>query len=227
MMCTFAYVESLLTQSFVLQFFVRESPELCNKMKLTAHSHSAVMNNSSTQLTPTFSTVKVIGNPSRGLNISPEQTTTVWRSTNGKSSRGGISSIFKPRSNSITAHPSHLNVPMLSSTNTASFAETWLNGGNTQQQYQASPYPPRPPLTRSPKTIRFRDEADNSRDDAAIEISTQNNREVSPSPHQYRGRKQLSSISSPGLPPRGGAGGSGFVSRRGRRPPMISRHSTH
>ena len=181
-------------------------------------------NNNSTQLTPTFSTVKMIGTPPRGLNISPEQTTTVWRSTNGKSSRGGISSIFKPRSNSITAHPSHLNVPMLSSTNTASFAESWLNGGSTQQQYQASPYPPRPALTRSPKTIRFRDETDNSRDDVAIEISTQNNREVSPSPHQYRGRKQLSS--SPGLPPRAG-GGSGFVSRRGRRPPMISRHSTH
>ena len=178
------------------------------------------MNNNSTQLTPTFSTVKMIGTP-QGLNISPEQTTTVWRSTNGKSSRGGISSIFKPRSNSINStHPSHLNVPMLSSTNTASFAESWLNGGSTQQQYQASPYPPRPPLTRSPKTIRFRDETDNR--DAAIEITTQNNREVSPSPHQYRGRKQLSSISSPGR-----GGGSGFVSRRGRRPPMISRHSTH
>jgi len=204
---------------------VRDSPELCNKMKLAAHSQSSVMNNNSTQLTPTFSTVKMIGQTPQGLNRSPEQTTTVWRSTNGKSSRGGISSIFKPRSNSIT-HPSHLNVPMLSSTNTASFAESWLNGGSTQQQYQASPYPPRPPLTRSPKTIRFRDEADNSRDDVAMEITTQNNREVSPSPH-YRGRKQLSSISSPGLPPRASGGGSGFVSRRGRRPPMISRHSTH
>jgi len=194
-------------------------------MKLAADSHSAVMMNNSTQLTPTFSTVKMIGTPPRGLNISPEQTTTVWRSTNGKSSRGGISSIFKPRSNSINStHPSHLNVPMLSSTNTASFAETWVNGGS-QQQYQAHPYPPRPPLTRSPKTIRFRDEADNSRDDAAIEITTQNNREVSPSPHLYRGRKQLST--SPGLPPRASGGGSGFVSRRGRRPPMISRHSTH
>ena len=183
--------------------------------------------NNSTQLTPTFSTVKMIGTPSRGLNISPEQTTTVWRSTNGKSSRGGISSIFKPRSNSINStHPSHLNVPMLSSTNTASFAETWVNGGSQQQYHQAQgPYPPRPPLTRSPKTIRFRDEADNCRDDDAIEISTQNNREVSPSPHHYRGRKHLSSISSPGLPR--GSGGSGFVSRRGRRPPMISRHSTH
>ena len=193
-------------------------------MKLTVHSHSAVVNNNnSTQLTPTFSTVKMIGTP-RGLNISPEQTTTVWRSTNGKSSRGGISSIFKPRSNSINStHPSHLNVPMLSSTNTASFAESWLNGGTQQQYHQGQgPYPPRPPLTRSPKTIRFRDEADNSRDDAAIEITTQNNREVSPSPHHYRGRKQLST--SPGLPPRGG---SGFVSRRGRRPQMISRHSTH
>ena len=193
-------------------------------MKLVAHSHSADMNNNSTQLTPTFSTVKMFGTP-QGLNISPEQTTTVWRSTNGKSSRGGISSIFKPRSNSITStHPSHLNVPMLSSTNTASFAETWVNGGTQQQYHQAGPYPPRPPLTRSPKTIRFRDEADD-RDEAAIEISTQNNREVSPSPHHYRGRKQLSS--SPGLPPRGGGPGSGFVSRRGRRPPMISRHSTH
>ena len=209
---------------------MRTSPELCNKMKLEAHSHSAAMNNNnSTQLTPTFSTVKMIGTTPQGLNISPEQTTTVWRSTNGKSSRGGISSIFKPRSNSINStHPSHLNVPMLSSTNTASFAESWLNGGSTQQQYHQvqSPYPPRPPLTRSPKTIRFRDEADNNRDDAAIEITTQNNREVSPSPHQYRGRKQLSSVTSPGMPPRAG-GGSGFVSRRGRRPPMISRHSTH
>ena len=224
-------------------------------MKMTDHRtqyHRQHSNNysSTTQLTPTFSSIKMIGTSPQGIEPSPP----TWRSgITSSSKRGGISSIFKPRRHTNNVHhPSHLNVPMLSSTHTASFADTWLNEGTTthhanHRQYHNSRHhqqhhsqhlpPPYPPPTRSPKTIRFSDETNESFDtsspgsfyhksrDDAVEITP--NSEVSPSPHPS-GRKQLVTGGT-GSSSGGGGGGyrPGFVSKRGRRPPMISRHATH
>lgn len=246
--------------------FVRESPELCNNMKMTNHQRrhttTTVISQSpilATSLTPTFSTINMIGShsphPYQGSstdNFGPETTysTASWASKRGgRGGGGGISSIFQPR-RSATHHPSHLNVPMLSSTNTASlsFSDTWMNEGNSnahrQYHHQAHHhhhhnFPPRPPplpasggaaASRSPKTIRFRDEE--TKDDMAAMGATKNN-QVSPSPHYQSGRKQLSSSRGSSSGGGGNSTGngpaqrSGFVSRRGRRPPMISRHATH
>lgn len=126
-----------------------------------------------------------------------------------------VSSIFKKpnRHHATSHHPSHLHVPILSTASTSSFAEAWLNGGSNPggdgSRSQHGFPPPHPPPTRSPgRTIRFLDETQQLRDDHI---------EITPSPH-VTSRKQLSTSSH---------FHGGCVSRRGRRPGLISRHSTH
>ena len=136
---------------------------------------------------------------------------TPWRKSHN------VSSIFKPRrtnsrggdhESKMSNHPSHLHVPVLTSSATSSFAETW--GTEHRSASAASSYhwhfPP--PYGRSHKTIRFRDDHDPPfrQQDDAIEITP--NPEASP---KTSIRKHYG----------------GFVSRRGRRPGLISRNSTH
>lgn len=92
-----------------------------------------------------------------------------------------------------------------------------------QQQQHYPPPAPYPPPTRSPRTIRFRDEPNvvestpqqrHHKEDVAVEITPDPNMsEADPSPLSTAQRKMH--------PVRG------FVSRRGRRPGLISRHATH
>lgn len=140
-----------------------------------------------------------------------------------RKSHKAVSSIFKPRrtrsgsdaqrheNRKMIQHPSHLHVPVLTSSGTASFAEAWgsndHHGQSSSPRHQQHCQTQNPPPTRSPKTIRFRDDDPSlHQSDVAVEITP--NPEVSPTTSR---RKHYG----------------GFVSRRGRRPGLISRHSTH
>lgn len=182
---------------------------------------------------------------SAGTNLSAPDGIASWRSSNR-------SSIFKPRGTySNQQYPTHLHVPMLPASSASfgaemqhyslgapqDYAHGAVNQGtphyHNQQQQQSHMNqqhftPPPPPAyhqghMRSPKTIRFLD-------DVAVEITPDS--EASPlmgrSPGSQRGKVP------PLLPrsaiKRGGGGGSsvgGAISRRGRRPALIARHSTH
>ncbi len=150
-------------------------------------------------------------------------------------------------------HPSHLCVPMLGSAATESFMDSsWVNNNNdghlhqqqypsqqqyppqrqySQQQYQQHPYQqqhftppyPQPPPTRSPRTIRFIDEqlessASPSTTVPLFHLRVDDAVEITPNSAQPADRKQLSSPDY---------NYKGTVSRRGRRPALISRHASH
>lgn len=151
--------------------------------------------------TPLHSTPIEIGCSSNSSLDATEHPTPSW----GKS-HNVVSSIFKPRrGRDANSHPSHLNVPMLAPSATSSWG---FDGYGHQQQHAPPPYSPS--TTRSPKTIRFRDDLDSAPfQDDVVEVTPQIN-------------ERKHSSSSSGANHRGG-----FVSRRGRRPGLISRHATH
>lgn len=174
-----------------------------------------------------------------------------WHNKQSKSHHKVVSSIFKPRRrgsynssnnhhNGSNHHPSHLHVPMLPSTaSTASWGGSTDTTNSHHQQYQhhhgqqhVSQHVPYPSPPGSRKTIRFRDEQEQMfspynhhqqqqqhRNDIAVEIT--------PNPAVEEASPTLQ---------HGNTGGGrnkqlfqhrGFVSRRGRRPALISRHATH
>lgn len=169
----------------------------------------------------------------------PRTPITSWR-------KSPVSSIFKPRRHGAQQnhHPSHLCVPMLGSATTESFADSsWVNSDghryqqlyNTQHQHPQQLYPqqqyqqqlyspsyPQPPPTRSPRTIRFIDEQlESSSSSTTLPLShlrVDDAVEITPNSVHPFDRKHLS-------PPSNNY--KGTVSRRGRRPALISRHSSH